>query len=362
MADPDQLTVLNVDDNEAGRYARTRILMQAGFRVIEAATGAEALEIAARERPAAIVLDVNLPDISGIEVAALLRDQLELATTPILQISAQRLGDTDRVESLNRGADVYITEPVDSRVLIASIRALLRARAAEDELRRSNEQLRRFTFIVAHELQEPLRAVTSYSQLLQSRYSSRLDADAERFMGFMTDSAHRMSAFIRDLLEYSQTTDAQLEMKPVSCDALVNWALLEVQTAVSESGAVITRDPLPEVMADATRVSQVFRNLIGNAIKYRGCESPRIHLGAAAEGSHWLLSVQDNGIGIEPRYREQIFALFKRLHGRDKPGTGVGLAICKDIVERHGGRIWVESTPGSGSTFYFTLPTATGAV
>jgi light-regulated signal transduction histidine kinase (bacteriophytochrome) len=351
--------LLNVDDNAASRYARSRILQRAGYRVAEAGSGAEAMSIILAEKPALVLLDINLPDMSGIEVTQRIKEDPELVSVAILQISASRIEDTDHVEALNRGADLYMAEPVDPAVLIASVRATLRARAAEDELRRSNEQLRRFTYVVAHDLKEPMRAVSTYAQLLRTRYQGRLDADADDFIAFITDGVGRMNTFIQDMLRYSQTTDAQLDRKPISLDAVLTWALMEIQAAVTESGAEITRSPLPELWVDGMRISQVFANLIGNAIKYRRDENPRIHISAAEQETSWVISVRDNGQGIDPKYKDQVFTLFKRLHGRETPGSGVGLAICKDIVERHGGRIWVESSPGQGSDFLFAIPKVT---
>ena len=349
-------TLLNVDDSEPGRYARTRILTDAGFQVLEAGTGKEALRIVSEARPDIVLLDVNLPDVNGIEICQRIKENPETAAVIVLQISASQLGDTARIDALNRGADGYITEPVDPQVLIASVRALLRVRAAEEQLRRANEQLRRFTYVVAHELKEPLRAVANYSQMLQQRYSEKLDDDADVYLGFVVDGVHRINSFIADMLRYSQLTDARLEKKHVAAENILTWALMELHAAIVESGAQVTHDPLPEICADGLTLRQVFINLIGNAIKYRGAETPLIHVSARLEGSECIFSVKDNGDGIDPAYHDQIFVLFKRLHGRDKPGSGVGLAICKDIVERHGGKIWVESVPGDGSTFYFTIP------
>jgi light-regulated signal transduction histidine kinase (bacteriophytochrome) len=348
--------ILNVDDNEAGRYARSRILQRAGFRVIEAGTGADALSIAAREKPAVVLLDINLPDINGIEVTHRIKQNPELVSVAVMQISASRLEDTDRVEALDRGADNYLAEPVHPTVLVASVRAMLRTREAEEELRRSNERLRRFSYVVAHDLKEPMRAVSSYAQLLQNRYAGRLDSDADDFIGFIIEGVGRMNTFIQDMLRYSQTTDAELDRKLMPLDSVLTWALMELHGAMKETDAEVTRGPLPELCVDGMRMSQVFTNLLSNAIKYRGAEPPRIHVSAAEQEQNWVISVRDNGVGIDPRYRDQVFVLFKRLHGRETPGSGVGLAICKEIVERHGGRIWVHSAPGEGSTFSFSLP------
>jgi light-regulated signal transduction histidine kinase (bacteriophytochrome) len=348
--------ILNVDDHDAARYARSRFLNRAGFQVLEAATGGEAIQIVRDERPDIVLLDINLPDINGLEVCQLLRADPDNRRLPIIFLTASRQADSDVVTGLESGADNYLREPLDPAILIATVRAFLRAREAEEALVRSNEQLRRFAYVVSHELQEPLRMVKSYTQLLASRYEGKLDKDADDYIAYSIQGVNRMESFIRDMLSYSQAAEAGLQVKPTTCKAVLDWSLLELDRVIRESGAEITFDPLPAIMCDPMRLAQVFNNLIGNAIKYKGEGTPRIHIAATDQEDMWRLSVSDNGIGIDPRYASTIFTLFKRLHGRETPGSGVGLAICKQIVENHGGEIWVESQAGQGSTFYFTLP------
>jgi signal transduction histidine kinase len=348
--------ILNVDDHDAARYARSRFLNRAGFQVVEAATGGEAIRIVRVNRPDIVLLDVNLPDISGLEVCQMLRADPESQRLPIIFLTASCRADADVVTGLESGADNYLREPVDPTVLVATVRALLRAREAEEVLIRSNEQLRRFAYVVSHELQEPLRMVKSYTQLLAARYKGQLDKEADDFISYSIQGASRMETFIRDMLSYSQAAEGGLELKPTTCKAVLEWSLLELDGSIRESGAEITHDALPEVMCDPMRLAQVFNNLIGNGIKYRSQERPRIHISAVDDGEMWRLSVRDNGVGIDPKYASTVFTLFKRLHGREKAGSGVGLSICKEIVEHHGGQIWVESQPNQGSTFHFTLP------
>ena len=226
-----------------------------------------------------------------------------------------------------------------------------------DELACSNAELEQFAYVASHDLQEPLRMVSSYVQLLARRYKDRLDSDADDFINFAVDGANRMQALIKDLLAYSRVGTKGKSLEPTSCETVLDLTLANLQFAIEENSARVTHDPLPTVLADQSQLVQLFQNLIANAIKFRGEEAPHVHLAAEKHEGGWLFSIRDNGIGIDEEYGERIFEIFQRLHGRDDySGTGIGLAICKKIVDCHGGRIWVTSNPGGGSAFYFTLP------
>ena len=226
-----------------------------------------------------------------------------------------------------------------------------------NELARSNAELERFAYVASHDLQEPLRMVGSFTQLLAKRYRGRLDSDADEFIGFVVDGVNRMQSLITDLLEYSRVGRTTKPFGPADLDDALARALANLRGAVQESGALIEQAPLPRVWGDSTQLLRLFQNLIGNAIKFRSTDSPRVKISAESVGDHWVISVRDNGIGIDPGYFERIFVLFQRLHDRSRyPGTGIGLAVCKKIVELHGGTIWLESQPGQGACFRFTMP------
>jgi PAS domain S-box-containing protein len=230
-----------------------------------------------------------------------------------------------------------------------------------EELARSNAELEQFAYIASHDLQEPLRMVASYTQLLGKRYKGKLDGDADEFISFAVEGAKRMQRLINDLLKYSRVGTRGQGPEPIYSEQVLAETLAGLQVAITEGAAQVTHDPLPKVLADEAQLGQIFQNLIANALKYRGDAPPRIHISAAQEGDMCVFSVRDNGIGIDPQYHERVFLIFQRLHTREEgSGTGMGLAVCKKIVERHGGRIWLESELGKGATFYFTIPAVAG--
>jgi PAS domain S-box-containing protein len=267
-----------------------------------------------------------------------------------------------------RVLEIAQTAGIQIGQFIARLQAEAALRDANDELERqarelmrSNAELQQFAYVASHDLQEPLRMISSYTQLLLRRYGDRFDQEAREFMDYVIDGATRMKQLIEDILAYSRVGTRTRELKPVQAGGALAKAVTNLRAAIEDGGAAVTHDALPEVAADEGQLVQLFQNLIGNALKFKGAEPPRIHVSAAEKPDGWEFAVRDNGIGIEPQYFERIFMVFQRLHSKGEyPGTGIGLAICKKVVDRHGGRIRVESQPGEGSTFYFTLPRRRG--
>jgi signal transduction histidine kinase len=292
----------------------------------------------------------------GFDWTVLVRLDRERAYAPINQLIWTVVGIGLLLVTPLAGFGVWVSWRLvrEQRDLILSQKTL---EESISELARSNADLQQFAYVASHDLQEPLRMVASYTQLLARRYKDKLDSDADEFIGYAVDGASRMQRLINDLLAYSRVTSQGKVFERVDCNGLLEEVLSNLRVAVEESRAVVTHDPLPTVMADGGQLGQLFQNLIGNAIKFQGEEPPRVHVSAERRPNEWLFSVRDNGIGVDPQYAERIFVIFQRLHNREEyPGTGIGLAICKKIVERHGGRIWVASQTGQGATFYFTLP------
>jgi signal transduction histidine kinase len=240
---------------------------------------------------------------------------------------------------------------------IETLQDVTERKEAEEALKRSNHELEQFAYVASHDLQEPLRMVASYVQLLARRYRGKLDSDADEFIGFAVDGSTRMQDLINDLLAYSRVGTKGKPFEPTKTESVFDRSLSNLKALIDESGAEVTHDPLPAVMADGAQLIQLFQNLLSNAIKFRGEETPKVHVSADRKQNEWVFSFEDNGIGIDAEFADRIFIIFQRLHSRAQyPGTGIGLAICKKIVKRHGGRIWVKSQPGMGSSFYFTIP------
>ncbi len=362
-------SVLVIDDDEANRDILSRQLQRLGFTVATANDGPQGLARLPAETFDIVLVDFMMPDMDGLDVLEAIKQDPATRDIPVLMISAlDELSGVTRC--IERGADDYLFKPFDPVLLGARISAALertrlrqreRERAKELELisqklQRSNEDLKRFAYAASHDLQAPLRTITTHLQLLERHVGPQLSSDDSELIRFPVAAAMRMTQLIRDLLTYSQVSTEERFVSSVSSEEILARTLDDLASAIADSHAVITHDPLPKLVADAVQLRQLFLNLIGNAIKYRRDDPPRIHVGALREYAGWHFTVSDNGVGIPSEHIDDVFKLFKRLHGYERPGTGLGLAICKRIVERVGGRIWVESQAGSGSTFHFTIP------
>jgi len=327
----------------------------------------EALALCQDQPPDVALLNLTLPDVQGQE--ALARLLAELPTLPVVVLSGME-DETAALEAVRRGAQDYLVKGRVTngqslkRILRYAIeRAGLQAELARKnaELARSNAELEHFAFVASHDLQAPLSLVGMSLNLLQRYFQDHLDERASRIIARALDGTRRMSAMVDGLLIYARVGSRGKPFTLVQVEAALEAALNNLRMDIEANHATVTHDPLPTLMADDVQLTQVFQNLVSNAIKFHGAEVPRVHVGAARDGNMWVFSVRDNGIGIPPEKAEQVFVIFERLHTQQEyAGTGIGLATCKKIVERHGGRIWVKPNSEGGSTFYFTLPASPG--
>jgi signal transduction histidine kinase len=360
---------LLVEDNPADIELVLLTLKKSGFDVAsEVALTAE--EFAERIEAAnydLILADYNLPQWRGTEALEILRRQnLDI---PLIVVTGY-LGEEKAVDYIKQGATDCVLKDRLARLPTSVHRALeekrlrdQRRRAEEElahkiaELARSNQDLEQFAYVASHDLQEPLRMIANYTQLLAERYRGKLDPQADKYIHYAVDGAVRMQALIQDLLKFSRVGKAEIEPRTTDCRAVVEQALKNLQAAVLESRAVVSWAGLPVIMADAAQLTQVFQNLIANAIKFHGTEPPAIQIEAEKKEHEWVFAVSDNGIGIPAESWQDIFVIFRRLHTRDEyAGNGIGLSICKKIIERHGGKMWIEAQATPGCRFKFTLP------
>ena len=333
-----EIVLLNLQAEKRFGYRRDELLGQQVTNVIPKGFAERLIADGLRSDEVALAQQIG----TGIELHGRRKDQSEF---PIeLMLSPLKSADGILVTAAIR--DISVRKKAEANLL-----------HKVEELNRSNEELGQFAYIASHDLQEPLRMVASYTQLLSRRYTGKLDSDADEFIAFAVDGASRMQRLIRDLLAFSRVGSKGKELLDTSSEQALQQALVNLRGAIEDSGARVTHGALPTVLADETQLTQLFQNLVGNAIKYQGPGVPVVHIGAVRSGSKaWTFSVRDNGLGIEPQYFERIFGMFQRLHKREEfAGTGIGLAICKKIVERHGGAIWVQSEPGLGATFSFNM-------
>ncbi len=360
----DKTNVLLVDDRPENLLALEVSLEDLDLNLVKATSGNEALGFLVEKEFALVLLDVQMPDMDGFEVAGLMRKNEVTRGVPIIFVTAENREQKYIFEGYEAGAVDFLYKPIMPEFLRSKVKVFvelyqqkLLLQRQTKELERSNGELEQFAYVASHDLQEPLRMVVSYVQLLQRRYKDKLDKDANEFIAYAVDGSKRMQELINDLLALSRIGKRGKDFELTDCETVIDRVVSNLEMSIRESGAKITRDSMPTLIADNSQLVQLFQNLIGNAIKYCNEDVPRIHISVKQNGKDIVFSVSDNGIGIDPQYNERIFTIFQRLHGKDKySGTGIGLAICRKIVERHGGKIRVGSQPGKGSTFYFTMP------
>ena len=365
--------ILLVDDNPDDRETYMRALKKIGevsYRYAEVAGGESMLSYLAGANPDCVLLDYSLPGRNGLELLS--KVIADYPFLPIVMMTGQG-NENIAVQAIKAGAQHYLVKSdVTPDLLHETIAAAIKHRALEyerglliEKLTASNTELERFAYVASHDLQEPIRMVASFSQILSQEYSQCLDDNGRQYLDIVRQSSVRMRGMIEDLLTYARIGNAVTETKPFDGEAVLAAALDNLRELIKERGAEITSDPMPALCGNPVQVSRLWQNLLANAIKYQAEGAvPRIHVGVREGNDAWHLSVHDNGIGIEPRFIEQIFQPFRRLHVWDSiQGTGLGLSICRRIVENHGGKIWAESVPGKGTTFHFTLsrPPSTGS-
>ncbi|HZR58943.1 MAG TPA: ATP-binding protein [Terriglobales bacterium] len=367
-----KLRVLLVEDNAADSELVLRELLRGGFDVSGSVvqSAEEFKESLRNNRPDLVLADYNLGHWRGLEALEILHSQG--LNIPLILVSGA-LGDVTAVECIKQGATDYVLKDSLARLPVSVARALEEKRLREErklasdqlaknmeDLARSNSELQQFAYVASHDLQEPLRMVAAYTQLLAEKYRGKLDEQADKYIAYAVDGATRMQTLIQDLLAFSRAGSQTFMEQNHDPNLIVKHALSNLQVALQESGAVVNFENLPMILGNGSQLQQVFQNLIANAIKFRGKEKPVIQIMAEMSdeinSGRWTFSVSDNGIGIAPENLASVFAVFHRLHTRNEyPGNGIGLSICKKIIERHGGTIWAESQVGHGCKFKFTL-------
>jgi len=373
--------ILIVDDNIENLVVMETLLANLHVELILATSDDEVSAQGLKSDLALAIVAANLPDMDGFKTIEILHQDEQTKNLPIIFITT--VADQNySIEAIEKGAVDVITRPIIPQILLSKVNVFLNnfeqsqalqesneklnlfARELEKQnknlkkkLEDSNAELQQFAYIVSHDLQEPLRMVSSYCQLLAQRYADKLDQDANEFIEFAVDGSQRMKGLITDLLKYSRVGTQGKPFENVDLNSSLGDALANLNMAIDGSGAVVTSDQMPALDVDKRQFVQLLQNLIGNALKFGNGKQPKIHVGTKREENSWLFSVKDNGIGIDLDFQDKVFGVFQRSHTKDQhTGNGIGLAVCKRIVERHGGRIWVESEPEKGATFYFNIP------
>lgn len=360
----ESVDILLVDDHEANLLSLAAILEGYGDHLVKARSGPEALLRLLEREFAVVLLDVQMPGMDGFETAEMIRARGRSHDTPIVFLTAFNQSEDHVLRGYALGAVDYVFKPIAPEILrskvavfVELVRRRRREAAVRGELARSNQELATFAEVVAHDLQAPLRGVQGHLDLLSKRAGASLDDSAKRLVSNAVAEAERMGAQIRDLLAYARVRSEPPETRVIDTGESLRRALEMLRAPMEDVKAEVTHGSLPVLVADPLRMTQLFQNLVENAVKFRTEAAPRVRVSAERRGEEWEFTVSDNGIGIEEKSRERVFGVFQRLHSRaEYPGTGIGLAICRKIVEGHGGRIWVDAADGGGSAFHFTIP------
>ncbi len=413
---PHTTTILIVDDSSSDFKVLSHFLKSRGFKIVVANNGLSAISLAQKSLPDIILLSIMMPGMDGLETCQRIKSHSKTHNIPIIFMT----GNTDietKIRGFKLGAVDYITKPFEGQEILARIQIQLKLKqmqhilqrqnkqlqqeiaqrkiteqelrkiqakeqdlnykleqkvaartgelvhttqeleARNQELQRSNAELESFAYAVSHDLQAPLRSIKMFAQLLTQEYQELLQGQPQEYIEYITSSVERMENLIHDLLAYSRAGKNEQTWLPISLEELINTSIRNLEVTIKENQATVNVGNLPTLMVNPTEMTQVFQNLISNGIKFCGKQQPLIEIGAVSDEDNWQIFVKDNGIGIDSKYHQKIFQVFQRLHSEDDyPGTGIGLSICEKIVKHHGGKIWLESVPNQGSTFYFTLP------
>jgi two-component system, sensor histidine kinase and response regulator len=364
------VNVLLVDDRVENLVSMEAVLRRPDRRLLTATSGNDALRLLLRSEVAVALLDVQMPGMDGYEIARLMRGEARTRDVPIIFVTAGDHSDHRVFQGYEVGAVDFLHKPVDPVALESKVEVFIQLHRNAAQLKALNAELaatgarlqervadlENVNRTLLHDLRAPLRSIDGFSRILVDSCRAQLDAQAVGYLDRISKACHRMSRMLDDLHHLLKVSGSEGSFTDTDCERVLSEVLEDLSADIAATATTITRDPLPTIRANPTLLALVLQNLIGNAIKFRAGEPPRIHLGAERDGKSWRFSVRDNGAGVPDDQREKIFGVFKRAASDAVPGTGVGLALCKQAVEKHGGRIWVDAAPGGGSVFFFTMP------
>lgn len=363
-----QPNILIVDDRRENLLATEKVLDRLDATIFKATSGNEALSLMLRHHFAVVLLDVQMPEMDGFETAMLMQEHEAMKGVPIIFVTAISKEEKYATQAAEIGAVDYIFKPINPDILRSKVKVYLDLYVQREQilrlnehLSRYNEELERFAYICSHDLQEPVRMMSVYAGILRSQYTASLDTTAQSYLGIIESNSQRMRQMIVDILTFSRVGREEVKLEEIDCNQVISDVLAEFKDVIAEKQALVFCDPLPTLRGGLTLMRILFQNLIGNALKFQnGLEPPEIYIGVEREDDKWRFSVRDNGIGIDPTFKDHVFTIFQRVHPKEKyPGTGIGLSTCKKFIELFDGEIWFESTMGKGSVFFFTIPILT---